>query len=111
MKTALFLLLAASTPASALAASVSGTLVAGGGIDDMRIVVRAADGRNVEAYCAARCGDWFVAAPESDMFVLKKAVEGKRVALDYASEANGERIAGPGPDDRLLFVKRVRLLP
>ncbi|MFC6840842.1 hypothetical protein [Xanthomonas theicola] len=39
------------------------------------------------------------------MFVLKKAVKGKRVALEYATKANGDRIAGPGPDERLLFVK------
>lgn len=111
MRTALLLLLAALAPATAPAASITGTLVAGGGVDDMTIVVRAADGKKVEAYCATQCGDWFVAEPESDVFVLKQAFKGKRIALDYATEANGDRIAGPGPDDRLLFVKRVRLLP
>lgn len=111
MKTASLLVLAALAPATALAASVTGTLVDGGGVDDMRIVVRAAGGQDVEAYCATRCGDWFVAEPESDVFVLKKAVKGRRVALDYATEANGDRIAGPGPDERLLFVKSVRFVP
>jgi hypothetical protein len=111
MKTALLLALALLAPATALAASVTGTLVGGGGVDDMTIVVRAADGREVEAYCVTRCGDWFVAEPESDVFALNKAFKGKRVALDYATETNGDRIAGPGPDDRLLFVKSVRIVP
>ncbi|MET7142539.1 hypothetical protein M3S04_12945 [Xanthomonas sp. PPL139] len=111
MKTGWLLALLALTPITALAASVTGTLVEGGGIDDMSIVVRAADGRQVEAYCTVQCGDWFVVEAESEVSVLKKALKGRQVALEYATEANGDRIAGPGPDERLRFVKRVRLLP
>lgn len=112
-RTMLPLLLAAvSAPGSAWAATVAGTLVGGGGVDDMRIVVRPASGQDVEAYCGDRCGDWFEAESEqTDVIVLKKAMIGRRVVVEYATEANGQRIAGPGPDDRLPFVKKVRLLP
>ncbi|MBN6150493.1 hypothetical protein JR065_09080 [Xanthomonas sp. AmX2] len=113
-RTVLPLLLLAATwaPGSAWADAVTGTLVGGGGTDDMRIVVRPASGQDVDAYCVSRCGDWFEAQSEqTDVIVLKKAMIGRRVVVEYATEANGERIAGPGPDDRLRFVKKVRLLP
>lgn len=41
---------------------------------------------------------------------LKKKFMGKQVLLDYSTEPNRDRIAGPGPNDPLNFVKKIGLL-
>jgi hypothetical protein len=107
----IFLFLAASIPSAALAASVTGNLVAGGGVDDMRIVVQGAAGSKVDAYCVGQCGDWFEAEEGSEVFDLKKSMKGKKVVMEYAVEPNRDRIAGPDSKEKLLFVKKVRVLP
>ncbi|MDR3446553.1 hypothetical protein [Dyella sp.] len=88
----------------------SGLLVDGGGIDDMFVIVRTLDGREIRAYCVARCGDWF-ADTDPDRTVLKKELVGRKVNLRYTQEASAGRIAGPADDEMLDFVQEVRFLP
>lgn len=100
-----------AVPQVVLAATVTGKLVGGGGVDDMRIIVQASSGQKVEAYCTDKCPEWFVEDAGTEVYSLKKSVKGKKIVLDYAVEPNQDRIAGPGPDEALPFVKAVRLLP
>ena len=111
MKSFSLLLFASLISGTAFAASVTGNLVAGGGIDDMQIIVQATAGSKVDAYCAGKCGDWFEAEEGTEEFNLKKSIKGKKVVLEYAEEPNRGRIAGPGAKEKLLFVKKVRFLP
>jgi hypothetical protein len=104
------LALAAVLPGAALAASLAGTLRDGGGIDDLRVVVQPATGQRVTAYCDGHCGDWFDEDPASGGSRLKKALVGRQVLLDHRREPNRDRIAGPGSDDALDFVKKIELL-
>lgn len=106
----LVLPLAFLSPGIALAASLSGTLTGGGGIDDLRVIVRSASGQQIEAYCDGQCGDWFDEDKETEGSRLKKKLLGKQVLLDYRKEPNRDRVAGPGPNDRLDFVKKIELL-
>ena len=104
------LALAAVLPAAALAASLTGTLRDGGGIDDLHVVVQPAAGQRVTAYCDGHCGDWFDEDPASGGSRLKKALVGRQVLLDHRREPNRDRVAGPGSDDALDFVKKIELL-
>ncbi|MFM9926877.1 hypothetical protein VLK31_28090 [Variovorax sp. H27-G14] len=102
--------LLALLPGVALAASLAGTLREGGGIDDLHIVVQSATGQRVTAYCDGHCGDWFDEDAASEGSRLKKKLVGKQVLLDYRREPNKDRIAGPGANEALDFVKKVELL-
>ena len=88
---------------------VSGLLVAGGGIDDMFVIVRTSDGREIHAYCMERCGDWF-SDRDPNVMKLKSELIGRKVNLRYTSEASAGRIAGPSDDDVIEFVQDVRFL-
>lgn len=107
--------LAAVLPSIAAAApstkptELTGVLTDGGGIDDLSIVVRTESGRRIDVYCVQMCGaDWFV--ENGGAMKLKKALVGRRVSLRYATEINNDRVAGPGRDEEIDVVKRVRLL-
>jgi hypothetical protein len=102
-------LLSAVLPGAALAATLSGTLRGGGGIDDLHVVVQSATGQRITAYCDGHCGDWFDEDAESGGSRLKKALIGRQVTLDHRREPNRNRIAGPGPDETLDFVRRIEL--
>jgi len=101
----LFVTLASQTAA---AASVEGKIVAGGGIDDLGLVVETADGKRIDAYCLDKCGDWFLEDDKGEGQRLKPALRGKRVRLEYVRERNRDRIAGPGADEQLNFIKSVK---
>jgi hypothetical protein len=88
---------------------VTGLLVAGGGIDDMFVVVRTSDGREIDAYCMDRCGDWF-SDKDPNAMTLKKELIGRKVNLRYTTEASAGRVAGPSDDDMIEFVQEVRFL-
>lgn len=81
----------------------SGVLVGGGGTDDMRLNIRAGNGRTVWAYCNGHCADWFV-ADRNDVYSLARPFANKAVRVTLARQHNKGRIAGPGEDDVLLFV-------
>lgn len=88
---------------------VTGVLLSGGGVDDWRIVVLTDDGRRVQAYCDGHCtGDLFV-TDEDDVAKLKGSLQGRRATLTVAIEPNRSRVAGAGDDDKLAFVKALKL--
>ena len=89
--------------------TLEGTLIAGGGIDDLSITIFTEDGRRVRAYCDGKCGDWFDSAEGSDETKLSPQFNGRKVVLSVTLEANKSRIAGPGTNEKLIFVKQVRL--
>ena len=98
-------------PALAFAAEVTGTLIAGGGIDDNSLTIRTPQGKQVMAYCVDRCGDWFKEDASTGGYSLKPAMKGKKVSMQYVVEPNRDRIAGPGADERLAFIRTVHILP
>jgi len=109
LRTPLSLLLIA--PTLAFSAEVTGTLLAGGGIDDNSLTIRTAQGKQVTAYCIDRCGDWFREDANTGGTTLKPTLKGRKVSMQYAVEPNRDRIAGPGADEPLAFIRTVRILP
>lgn len=89
--------------------TISGTLISGGGIDDLSITIFTADGRRIQAYCVGNCGDWFARTDGGDETVLSPRFAGRTVVLTVAPETNRSRIVGPSKDEKLIFVKQVRL--
>ncbi len=69
----------------------------------MFIVVQTDDGKKITAYCG-NCGPWFVPG-EAESQQLKKNLRGQNVVLSYSTTLNKGRIAGPGDDEELHFVK------
>ena len=99
MKFKKLLLIALLAPQCLLAnaASVTGKLVDGGGVDDMFVVVRAANGHEVHAYCLRKCGSWFRAPDKDGVVALKPQFKGKKVVLQYVTRMNSDdAIAGEG---------------
>jgi hypothetical protein len=96
-------------PVLATAASISGTLTGGGGIDDMSLTVQDAQGHSVQAYCLSVCGDWFTDADKDGVVYLKQAYKQRKVLLEYTTEPNRDRVAGAGDDD-IEIVKKVSFL-
>jgi len=111
MNLKIFLLALISFSQLAFAESISGKLVTGGGTDDMRLGVRTAEGNTIDAHCFDTCGDWFIEKGDgSPLFILKKHLLGKKVSMEYAIEPNNDRIAGPGKDEPVLIIKKVRFV-
>jgi hypothetical protein len=97
-------LLALSSPLHA--ETLTGTLVAGGGIDDLFITVRQADGKTVSAYCNSLCGDpdQLFVADRDEVFALGKSFRNKPVRVTVAHQRNHNRFAGPASDDPVIVV-------
>lgn len=96
-------------PAVVHAEALSGTLIAGGGIDDLSLTVQKANGQQIIVYCNNLCGDWFIEDPSTESRHLKKALRHARIELEYKAARNRGRIAGPGDDEVLNFLKKVQL--
>jgi len=88
------------------AETLTGTLVAGGGIDDLFITVRQADGKKVSAYCNNLCGDsdQLFVADRDEAFSLRKSFRNKPVRVTIAHQRNHNRFAGPASDDPVIVV-------
>lgn len=78
-------------------------------MDDLAITIFTEDGRRVRAYCDGKCGDWFESADENGETKLSSRFKGHKLALTVSIEANKSRIVGPGANEKLTFVKQVRL--
>lgn len=100
----------ASLSISTLAATVTGSLLAGGGIDDMRLDVKITSGRIVTAYCLSKCGPWFSPPDANEVVQLKKALRGKKVVMEYVTEPNRGRIAGPDTNEPVNFIKTLQFV-
>jgi hypothetical protein len=92
------------------AGSFQGYLYSGGGIDDRFITVLTEQGERITAYCIEQCGGLFGAPDENDAVALRRDQVGRRVAVEVTIERNAGRIAGPGRDERIFLVKRIKLL-
>jgi hypothetical protein len=108
MKTKFLCAIALLLPQAVFAATIAGALVEGGGIDDMHVVVKGV-GKEISAFCDQLCGDLFYTG-KHDVAYLKKNLRGKKVTLTYREENNKGRIAGPGEDERLIFVKKLEFV-
>jgi hypothetical protein len=98
------------TQAASPSETFKGTLASGGGVDDLFVEIRCADGKRVHVMCDQRCGNWFEETGEAEVQRLKPAYQGKRVVVTVRNERNNGRIAGPGDEDQLLFVKSIRIV-
>ena len=96
-------------PGITKAATVSGVLVGGGGIDDMSLIVKAKNGQLVEAYCNRHCENWFEEDENGE--VLRSEFLGRRLRIKYTFEFNQDRVAGPGADEKFNFIKKIEFLP
>ena len=92
------------------AGTFEGVLVAGGGIDDNSVTIRRDDGNRVRAMCDSACGDWFAPSGEGDEQRLKPGYVGRRVVATVRTEPNGGRVAGPGGEEPLVFLKTIRFV-
>jgi uncharacterized protein len=82
----------------------TGVLINGGGIDNMALSLRAANGRTVHAYCNRHCGDdWFMADRDEVSSLIRKFIN-RPVSVTVARQRNKDRIAGPGNDEVLAFI-------
>lgn len=88
---------------------VKGRLVGGGGLDNYSLRIRPDHGPVIEAYCTNHCGDWFTAPDKNDVVKLKSKLFGKQVSVRVATERNNGRLAGPGDDEYLVFIKSATL--
>lgn len=110
MKKITLLYLAALIANPAFAATVSGSLAGGGGIDDMHLEIKTKSGQTITAYCQSKCGPWFSSPDENEVVELKKDLRGKKVVLDYVTEPNRDRVAGPAFEERINFIKSLRFV-
>jgi len=92
------------------AGSFRGYLFSGGGTDATYVEVLTKQGKRVWAYCQRLCDDMFTAPDEHEVVSLEPRLVGRRVIVDVAIERNNDRVPGPSKDDRIAFVKRIRLL-
>jgi len=89
--------------------TLRGTLESAAGTDDAAITVRTNAGGKVHAYCDGHCNKNWFNTDANGATSLKPSMRGRKVVIDVATEHNNGRIAGPGVDDKLLFVKGIRL--
>lgn len=89
--------------------NVTGTLTGASGIDDLSISIKAPNGRVIKGYCTRACGDW-VSRDKDEVHSLDRAYVGRAVTATITRQRNGGQIAGPGADDTVAIVTRIKLL-
>ncbi len=94
----------------AKAGVMTGTLVGGGGVDDLQLVIRRDDGSRVSVYCKVDgCEKWFD-TDQDEVQSLKKAWAGRRVGITVRIVRNDGAIAGPGDDELVPLAVKVTFL-
>ena len=92
------------------AKTLDGVLLSAGGIDFLAITIVASDGKQYTGYCDGDCGD-LVDQPDPDRPSKIKPGLGKRkVRVIMVREVNGNRIPGPGADEKLNFIKKLEFI-
>lgn len=86
------------------------TILNGGGVDDLSLILKDNKNKEINAYCDQKCGDWFDADEESGGEHIKKKYIGKKVQAEIKVENNRDRIVGPGANERLSFIKNIKLI-
>lgn len=99
---------------SALSATYTGTLVGGGGVDDLSLAIKTNQGKTVQGYCktVSVCDDWeaLFAGGDDGIYSLKPSYKGKTVRVTIMQRANRGRIAGPSDDEVLPFITQFKFL-
>ncbi|OTG89793.1 hypothetical protein [Acinetobacter sp. ANC 3832] len=86
------------------------TVLNGGGIDDLGLGLKNNKGKEYHVYCDQKCGDWFEYDEESQSETLKQKYIGKKVMAEIKFENNRDRIAGPGANETLYFIKQIKFI-
>ncbi|RZG88555.1 hypothetical protein EXE10_01775 [Acinetobacter sp. WCHAc060033] len=110
MKKIILSLMILSISAFSNAKSQTYTILNGGGVDDLGLILKDSKNKEVHAYCDQKCGDWFDPDEESGGEHIKKKIIGKKVQAEIKVENNRDRIVGPGANERLSFIKNIKLI-
>lgn len=86
------------------------TLESGGGIDDTALGLKDGKGKKFWVYCQEKCGPWFIYDEQEQHESLSPHYKGRKVIAELSLENNKDRIAGPGEDEKLYFIKTIKLL-
>ncbi len=87
------------------------TILNGGGVDDTSLGLMDDHGREIHSYCLDQCGDWFESSTEHEGETLKNQYKGRKVSAELSYQINHDRIVGPGDDEKLYFIQKIKLLP
>lgn len=110
MKRILFLAVMMSCASLSYAKEKTYTLISGGGVDDTALGLKDSKAQQYDAYCQHKCGDWFEPSEEHDGMTLKPQYKGKKVRAEITLEQNRDRIVGPGDDEMLYFIRKIKLI-
>ena len=92
----------------------TGWLIAGGGVDDLFLIIKNENGQELSGYCdkASVCSDWdaLFKEDENGAYVLKRKYFKKKVRVRIIERANNGEIAGPSDDEVLPFITQFRFL-
>lgn len=86
------------------------TIVSGGGVDDRSLGLMNQQGQEIHSYCLDQCGNWFKPSTEHEGETLKSKYKGQKVSAELSYEINNDRIVGPGNDEKLYFIQKIKLL-
>mgnify|MGYP003414664183 FL=1 len=86
------------------------TIVSGGGVDDRFLGLMNHQGQEIHSYCLDQCGNWFEPSTEHEGETLKSKYKGQKVSAKLSYEINNDRIVGPGDDEKLYFIQKIKLL-
>lgn len=86
------------------------TIVTGGGVDDRFLGLINQQGQEIDSYCLDQRGNWFEPSTEHEGETLKSKYKGQKVSAELSYEINNDRIVGPGHDEKLYFIQKIKLL-
>jgi hypothetical protein len=110
MKKIMLLAILTSVCSLSIAKMQTYTIIWGGGVDDTALTLKDAKNKEIHAYCLNKCGDWFEPSTEHEGETLITKYKGKKVLVEFSYENNKDRIAGPGADEKLYFIKKIKLV-
>ena len=110
MKTIIFGLLVLSISAFSNAKPQTYTILNGGGVDDLSLILKDNKNKEIDAFCDQKCGNWFDPDEKSGGEHIKKNYIGKKVQAEINVENNRDRIVGPGANEKLSFIKNIKLI-
>lgn len=110
MKKIALLAILLATSSFSLAKMQTYTIIWGGGVDDTSLTLKDTKNKEIHAYCMDQCGNWFKSSTEHEGVTLNTKYKGKKVLAEFSYENNNDRIAGPSADEKLYFIKKIKLL-
>lgn len=110
MKKIILGLLILSVSTLSIAKPQTYTILNGGGVDDLSLILKDSKNKEIHAFCDQKCGNWFDADEDSGGEHIKKKFIGKKVQAELKLEINGDRVIGPGADAEFNFIKNIKLI-